>query len=289
MHRIIHFCRGPPNQEFSGMLTCLFLLFMELNKGPIYMVFFSTTDIVGIMTAFYLGVILSMVIVIASHGTYADTPSRNLDILNAIQEMQKANYFTFIMLINMTPADLLRGNITFLMPSDKIMSQSKVQNVTDFVLRHAIPSPMLFNHLSYIPTDSLIPSLHPAYTLRVSNYGRLSFFLNNARLTSPNLCTLGMSFRCHGISDVLSLTSETSVKSCLNQNHSNSSISLPSPPISPYPSPTINNITAAAVGPQPAPAPENHQIISKSSHMELWTAAKYAAVDEVELAWWRCA
>ncbi|CAM8924918.1 unnamed protein product [Rhodiola kirilowii] len=38
MHRIIHFCQGPPNQEFSGMLTCLFLLFMELNKGPIYMV-----------------------------------------------------------------------------------------------------------------------------------------------------------------------------------------------------------------------------------------------------------
>uniref|UniRef100_A0A7N0UAB1 FAS1 domain-containing protein n=1 Tax=Kalanchoe fedtschenkoi TaxID=63787 RepID=A0A7N0UAB1_KALFE len=202
----------------------------------------------------------AMILILAALGASADggVASRNGDMANAIREMQKAGRYTFAMLINMSPADLLQSssssNVTFLIPSDKTLSGKTVTNATDFLLRHAIPSPMLFHHLSSLPTGSLLPSLHPGYALRVSNRGRLSIFLNNARLTSPNLCVAGMSVRCHGIDDTLG---GPSVPSC-----------LPSPPISPDPSPAVDsvaNAAAPAVGPEPSPGPGSRHHVSKSS------------------------
>ncbi|CAH9110026.1 unnamed protein product [Cuscuta europaea] len=132
-------------------------------------------------------------------------PSRNQDVLGAIAEMQKANYFTFVMLINMAPPDLFQGNFTFLMPNDRALSTAILPNsdVVNFLLCHSIPSTLLFEHLQHFPTGSFIPSSKPDLMLRVTNHGRRQFFLNNSRLISPNICTTGSSIRCHGIDGVL--------------------------------------------------------------------------------------
>ncbi|CAN4099175.1 unnamed protein product [Withania somnifera] len=144
------------------------------------------------------------------------------DILQAIQEMRMANYFTFVMLINMAPADLIQGNITFLMPRDRTLSQTLIQenDVADFLLRHSIPSPLLFDHLEHFLTGSMIPTSKPDLFLRVTNSGNMRFFLNNARVISPNICTRSASIRCHGIDQVLEAAT-------LASDHN---VSLPVPP-----------------------------------------------------------
>ncbi|KAF5749110.1 hypothetical protein HS088_TW04G01072 [Tripterygium wilfordii] len=136
------------------------------------------------------------------------TQTKNQDLLVAIEEMITANHFTFVMLINMSPIDQrLEGNITFLMPNDRMLSRTRIpqQHLSDFLLRHSIPSPLLFDYLQHIPTGSFIPSSIPEYMLKISNGGRLSYFLNNVKIISPNICTRGSSIRCHGIDGVLML------------------------------------------------------------------------------------
>nr|GMC60878.1 FAS1 domain-containing protein SELMODRAFT_448915-like [Ipomoea batatas] len=134
--------------------------------------------------------------------------SRSPDILVAIEEMQKANYFTFVMLLNMAPLDLFQANITFLMPNDRTLSRAIIpeSDAVNFLLRHTIPSALLFEHLQRFPTGSMIPTSKPDLMLRVTNYGRRQFFLNTSRLISPNICTRGSSIRCHGIDGVLQPT-----------------------------------------------------------------------------------
>ncbi|PHT46378.1 hypothetical protein CQW23_15536 [Capsicum baccatum] len=151
------------------------------------------------------------------------TNSTSSDILQAIQEMRTANYFTFVMLINMAPADLIQGNITFLMPRDRTLSQTSIQenDVADFLLRHSIPSPLLFGHLEHFPTGSMIPTSKPDLFLRVTNSGNMRFFLNNARVVSPNICTQSASIRCHGIDQVLEATTLAS--------DNNASLAVPPP------------------------------------------------------------
>ncbi|VFQ86094.1 unnamed protein product [Cuscuta campestris] len=135
-------------------------------------------------------------------------PSRNGDVAAAMGEMQKANYFAFVMLINMAPPDLFQGNVTLLMPNDRALSRSEIMpdsNVVSFLLRHSIPSSLLFDHLRHVPTGSFIPSSKPDSMLRVTNYGRRQFFLNNSRIVNPNVCTTtaASSITCHGIDGVL--------------------------------------------------------------------------------------
>lgn len=137
----------------------------------------------------------------AAIGTTAIT-----DIGRATEEMQRANYFTFIVLINLAPHQLIQSNITFLMPNDKTLSRNtlKFQNsIPDFLLSHSIPSPLLFDHLQRLPSGSVVPTSKPGLFLNISNGGRRNFFLNNVRITSPNICTGGTSIRCHGIDGVI--------------------------------------------------------------------------------------
>ncbi|XP_015077884.1 FAS1 domain-containing protein SELMODRAFT_448915-like [Solanum pennellii] len=157
------------------------------------------------------------------------------DIRQAIEEMRTANYFTFIMLINMAPDDLVKGNITFLMPRDKTLSQALIQenNVADFLQRHSLPSPLLFDHLQHFPTGSMIPTSKPDLFLRVNNSGYMHLFLNNARVVSPNICTKSASIRCHGIDQVLE-------GATLPSEHNNTS-----PPVPP---PCDHNITSPPFG-----------------------------------------
>ncbi|KAL3846019.1 hypothetical protein ACJIZ3_003422 [Penstemon smallii] len=122
--------------------------------------------------------------------------------------MQKANHFTFVMLINMAPPDQIPQNITFLMPNDRTLSKTNMAetSILDFLLQHSIPSPLLIDHLQHFPTGSMIPTSRPGLMLKVTNDGRRSFFLNNVRIISPNICTKGFSIRCHGIDGVVQPT-----------------------------------------------------------------------------------
>ncbi|KAL6501022.1 hypothetical protein OROHE_025219 [Orobanche hederae] len=147
--------------------------------------------------------VLMAVNVSSAVATNLTTTSVNDDITVATQEMQKANYFAFVMLVNMAPRDITRdGNgITFLMPNDKTLSKTDMSesSVVDFLLRHSIPSPLLMDHLEHFPTGSMIPTSKPGFVFKVANNGRRRFFLSNVRITSPNICTKGSLIRCHGI------------------------------------------------------------------------------------------
>ncbi|CAI0390616.1 unnamed protein product [Linum tenue] len=181
----------------------------------------------------------------ASATTAADTGGRDLAV--ATEEMRRANYFTFVMLLNMMMADQqdAAGNLTFLMPNDRILSRitfktqqqeaetqvdddeqssSSSWSVREFMLRHSIPSPLLFDHLWHFPSGSTIPSSSPGYVLHVRNdndvsskwwrrrrsngggRGNYNFSLNDVKIISPNICTSpASSIRCHGIDGVLPL------------------------------------------------------------------------------------
>ncbi|XP_062073528.1 FAS1 domain-containing protein SELMODRAFT_448915 [Humulus lupulus] len=213
----------------------------------------------------------------------ADIPpeTRNQDLVIATSEMQRANYFTFVLLLNMAKLDpRLQGNITFLMPNDRMLSKITLQQHTipDFLLRHSIPSTMLFDYLHHIPTGSTIPSSHPDYMLKISNHGRWSFFLNNAKLISPNICTTSSSVRCHGIDGVLSLavpasnlTDDASPSAiCFSSSNSSPSATPPPPPPFPLASGASHGLNmtpaaAAAAGPSVSPPKSGSSVISTFS------------------------
>lgn len=155
------------------------------------------------------------------------------DITTAMQEMQRASYFTFMTLLNMVQ-DGIPSNTTFLMPSDRALSKAPISDNTtlEFLLRHSIPSPLLFDDLSHFPTGTTIPTHQQDYVLKIVNGGRRGFYLNNVQLVSTDICTAGSSFRCHGIYGVLAEENRVAPPTC----------SQTSPP------------TERAVGPPPAPS-----------------------------------
>ncbi|XVF30477.1 hypothetical protein REPUB_Repub16aG0061400 [Reevesia pubescens] len=221
-------------------------------------------------------VVLLMAVIQSTTSTNINRPDQDEHLRIAIQEMQKANYFAFVMLINMSPLDKkFLGNVTFLMPNDRMLSKTIIpeNEVSSFLHRHSIPSPLLFEHLQYIPTGSVLPSSKPEYMLSVSNGGgRRSFFLNNVRIISPNICTAGSPIRCHGIDGVLSSTSAVnsagsniSLPTCSNNTYS---ITSASPVSSPPPSPSLVPILPFPDDfPVPAPQPaDSSQRNSGSSH-----------------------
>ncbi|XP_065854527.1 FAS1 domain-containing protein SELMODRAFT_448915 [Euphorbia lathyris] len=185
----------------------------------------------------------------ADHVNPNSSKSHELQI--ATDEMARANYFTFVTLINiMSPLDnTLQQNVTFLMPNDRILSTTTIPS--DFLLRHSIPSPLLFDHLQHIPSGSTIPSSDSDFKLYINNNGRRSFYLNNVRLISPNLCTAGHSIRCHGIDGVLAapVTDTTPASSCSN---STTPVVTEAPP-------------APLLAPAAAPEPVQHIDLRKTS------------------------
>ncbi|XP_011006036.1 PREDICTED: FAS1 domain-containing protein SELMODRAFT_448915 [Populus euphratica] len=202
-------------------------------------------------------VLLTKVLVCATNPT--DIPSRSQDLVVATDEMARANYFSFVMLINMSPLDQkFQGNVTFLMPKDRILSKIRMHQhaVSDFLLRHSIPSPLLFDHLRHIPPGSLIPSSDPDYMLNIDNQGRKSFFLNNVKISSPDLCTAGSSIRCHGIDGVLVATERHPLPACSN---STSPAVVATPPSPSLPLPDIPSFPSSAPPPgAAAPTDQEH-------------------------------
>ncbi|XVE62267.1 hypothetical protein DITRI_Ditri06bG0104700 [Diplodiscus trichospermus] len=209
--------------------------------------------------ATYVITLVALLMALFLSATSTNIPLEEKDLRVAVEEMQKANYFTFVMLINMSPLDRkFLGNVTFLMPTDRMFSKAIIpQNaVSSFLHRHSIPSPLLFEHLQYIPTGSVLPSSMPEYLLNVSNGGgRRSFFLNNVRIISPNICTAGSSIRCHGIDGVLRQGSKISQHTCSNSAGSVASASpVASPPL---PSP-VPFLPSPDDFPVPAPQPSDN-------------------------------
>ncbi|XP_054814691.1 uncharacterized protein LOC129315155 [Prosopis cineraria] len=187
----------------------------------------------------------------------------NQDLVAATEEMQRANYFTFVTLINMSPPDArLEANITFLMPKDRMLSRMTmpVRSVSDFLLRHSIPSPLLIETLEKFPTGTTIPSSLPNYMLRIISTGRKNFVINNVKIISPNICVVGSSIRCHGIDGILSQEADGSSV----RNSSSSSSTVPPPPSSSS-CPDNNNSTEsscmASLSP-PSPSPINNENLS---------------------------
>ncbi|KAI3471306.1 hypothetical protein Pfo_027969 [Paulownia fortunei] len=180
--------------------------------------------------------LLLVLLAFISSAAATNLTSGNQDIIVATQEMQKANYFTFVMLINMAPPGMIQGSITFLMPNDRTLSKTNMAetSVVDFLLRHSIPSPLLIDHLEHFPTGSMIPTSNPGFMFKVTNDGRRRFFLSNVRIVSPNICTKGSSIRCHGIDGVVQptmipLPNTPQTPTCINST-SRSVAAAPSPP-----------------------------------------------------------
>lgn len=187
----------------------------------------------GAIQTHVIAFFMLVIIVTSSTGAQRSHHMRNNHELSiAIEEMEKANYFSFVMLINMLqPVNpRLLANVTFLMPRDKLLSRSNIIQqdlVSEFLLRHSIPSPLLFEQINLIPNGSIIPSSLPHYTLKISNGGRSNFFLNNVKIISRNVCNLG-SIKCHGIDGILQSPSTIDDDSPPNNNHTIPFISCPS-------------------------------------------------------------
>lgn len=147
----------------------------------------------------------------SSAATVRVSSNAKTDLAMAIEEMRKANYFTFVVLINLAPPDdLLHANLTFLMPKDASLSGNTSHlnhpnSISDFLRRHSIPSPLLLEHFLHFPTGSVLPTSQPGFILNITNIdgNRKHFSLNNVRIISPNICSLRSSIRCHGIDDVI--------------------------------------------------------------------------------------
>ena len=69
-------------------------------------------------------------------------------------------YFTFVMLIRMVQEKIPR-NTTFLMPSDRLLSRPFLSQVLEFLSRHSITVPLVFNYLIRLPNGTIVPSSHP--------------------------------------------------------------------------------------------------------------------------------
>ncbi|KAE8077475.1 hypothetical protein FH972_016035 [Carpinus fangiana] len=211
------------------------------------------------MATFMRLVILLGSLALVSSASPINTPpqNQNQDLPGATEEMQRANYFTFVTLINMASLDSkIQANVTFLMPNDRMLSRNVMApgSVSSFLLRHSIPTPLLFDDLEHLPTGSIIPSSLPGYMLKISNNGRKNFSLNDVKIISPNICTEGSSIRCHGIDGVL-LESSMPEHNTTAPSPSCSSSSIP--PVSGATSPALSLPSPTAIAAAPSPTQPN--------------------------------
>uniref|UniRef100_A0A1D1YHG8 FAS1 domain-containing protein SELMODRAFT_448915 n=1 Tax=Anthurium amnicola TaxID=1678845 RepID=A0A1D1YHG8_9ARAE len=147
---------------------------------------------------------------ILSAPSSAEPSSWKKEIGTAVEEMQNAGYFSFVMLINMV-RDRIQGNITFLMPSDPLLSAvpPPEDRVLEFLSKHSIASPLLFEELRRLPSETFIPTNQPDYMIRLSSSSsrkRGGLYLNGIELVSPDVCVSRSSIRCHGINGVLAIS-----------------------------------------------------------------------------------
>ncbi|KAK2631081.1 hypothetical protein EUGRSUZ_L03441, partial [Eucalyptus grandis] len=115
--------------------------------------------------------------------------------------MRSRSFFGFAILLQMlNGTSEPNRDLTFLIPTDPELSglSISVNRLEEFILRHSIRMPLSFGELSHFPTGTLVPSEYRDRLVRIHNHGRLSFFVNNARVITPNVCSNSV-IKCHGI------------------------------------------------------------------------------------------
>ncbi|KAJ3690927.1 hypothetical protein LUZ61_020091 [Rhynchospora tenuis] len=155
--------------------------------------------------AYYLSQILLIPLLLSTLFWYTNAQTETNPSLNtAIQDMQNARYFTFLMLVKMV-ANKVPANMTFLMPSDRMLSAAVIpeNQVLNFIFLHSIPAAMLYKDLINLPNGTILPSSEPNYLFRAIQRDNQKLFLNNAELVGPDICNNETPFRCHGISTVI--------------------------------------------------------------------------------------
>lgn len=129
------------------------------------------------------------------------------DIEAAVEDMRSKSYYGFAMLLKMlngtTTSEPIQ-DLTFFMPDDKELSESSIaaDGIEHFLLSHAISMPLYFSDLSHFPSGTLVPSGIRDKMITIHNRGRGSFFINNAQVTTVNVC-LSSLIKCHGIDAII--------------------------------------------------------------------------------------
>ncbi|KAJ1410881.1 FAS1 domain superfamily [Sesbania bispinosa] len=151
--------------------------------------------------ALWFVLLLTLLTVCESQST---TSFNQTDLQSAMTDMRSRSYYGFVILLkilNSLPNSLQNNDLTFLMPNDEELSQFSItpDQLHDFILSHSIPTPLVLNHLLHFPNGSLVPTSVPSRVISITNSGRSGFFVNNARIVTPNVCQSSV-IRCHGIS-----------------------------------------------------------------------------------------
>ncbi|CAN1121119.1 hypothetical protein LINPERPRIM_LOCUS1991 [Linum perenne] len=154
--------------------------------------------------ALWVQIILSFLPLLTAVEAQSTNSINQTDLQIAMADMRAMSYHGFVILLKIldsNPNTLQDGELTFLMPSNEELSglNQTMDHLQDLILSHSIPSALLLTHLMHLPSGTRIPSGSPNKLLRITNSGRSGLFVNNARITTPNVCLNSM-IKCHGVS-----------------------------------------------------------------------------------------
>ncbi|XP_030514079.1 uncharacterized protein LOC115727907 [Rhodamnia argentea] len=155
------------------------------------------------MALYHLVVLVSLFMVPRSES--ATFAFNRTDLQVAVDDMRSRSFFGFAILLQMlNRTSEPNEDLTFLIPTDPELSAPSiaVNHLEEFLFSHSIRMPLSFHDLLHFPTGTLVPSGYRNQLFRIHNRGRLSFFVNNARVITPNVCSNSM-IKCHGIDAVI--------------------------------------------------------------------------------------
>ncbi|KAF9624265.1 hypothetical protein IFM89_009173 [Coptis chinensis] len=135
------------------------------------------------------------------------TPANQNDLQAALDDMRTNSYHGFVILLQMlntNPTLLQDGDMTFLMPSDAELSNYVISPdcLPEFLLSHSLPTTLLLDDIVHLPTGTVLPSSYPNRTISLTDQGRRDFFVNNAKIVKPNICS-SSSIKCHGVTGII--------------------------------------------------------------------------------------
>ncbi|PIA30894.1 hypothetical protein AQUCO_05300020v1 [Aquilegia coerulea] len=135
------------------------------------------------------------------------TPANQTELHAALEDMRSSSYHGFVILLQMlnsVPNSIRSGNITFLMPNDIELSNSVItpDSLDEFLLSHSVPTALLLDDFAHLPTGTVLPTSYPHKTINVRDFGRANFFVNNAKIVKPNVCS-SSTIKCHGVTSII--------------------------------------------------------------------------------------
>ncbi|KAL3740910.1 hypothetical protein ACJRO7_022091 [Eucalyptus globulus] len=165
------------------------------------------------MAVYHLVVLVSLFMVPRSES--AAYAFNRTDLRVAVNDMRSRSFFGFAILLQMlNGTSEPNRDLTFLIPTDPELSglSISVNRLEEFILRHSIRMPLSFGEL-----DQLV---------RILNRGRLSFFIDNARVIMPNVCSNSV-IKCHGIDAVIEFERHVPRNGKVKESPSNSTAPPP--------------------------------------------------------------